>query len=736
MSTKAAPLGLRLFLEGVEVPVISANVTVQPDMPATAAIQIIPTDMSLNFLPRTLVHLFYLDANLSDSEIEAAKKVADKTAHVRTGVHDASEVDRLETRDFAYKILFTGEIIGYNYRKTPSGRQLILQCMDLSSYWDTCYQWFADYSASGNALYDTTHQFAGAKSGQFDNLGGHQWVISTLINNAPKSPEYQECKGLLGGLIHLLEVVGGLRYRSDEFQGYKGVNDFFTIAELRYGLLSMLGAINSDNTSAKLFANKAFSAWIHNGMTSLGTLMSFRDMLNYINRVIFHNIYPNPCAKYVPGGETTAKRTVKVGTSHLLDAQPVVQGNLKKLLTSMAETIDILRRERPEGFPADIVDRAHMSLLSIHADLTYNTGLVEISKGSDSASVVLALATVSSSVENAQADLPVSGDGDVGDKIDSSLKHLNDAYSNLYALLNKDIARRRIQDYKVPKASFLYNQLFLPEAFFVSPPRCNVIFPDQYFDLSYSRNFMREVTRLASTGGLGLLGEGAQGAQIFNTTYIAPPIKDVEGKAVLATMAQGARILLPHEVHSGIIPKFEWVTDGHRWGVKAAKGRVDKVPYLQRLANFQFFLHRWSARQLSISSIFNPNIVAGLPGVIIDRSAPSPAVLKRLEKLTGRQMLPTQFIGKVYGYSHAIGQQGGSTSVQFVYARTHRGLDDEFLCVLSKEIARESENLSFEVNPPRVGAWVGPSQCSGREDWRFYGSWVRAVQHTVRLRNR
>jgi hypothetical protein len=252
----------------------------------------------------------------------------------------------------------------------------------------------------------------------------------------------------------------------------------------------------------------------------------------------------------------------------------------------------------------------------------------------------------------------------------------------------------------------LFNQLFLPEAFFVSPPRCNVIFPDQYFDLNFSRNFMREITRLSCQAGLGMTAGGRQGAQLFGNSYLAPPIKDVRGKLLLASMSQGARVLLPHEVHAGIIPKFEWVTDGHRWGVKAQKGKVEKVKYLQRLANFQFYLHRWSARQLQISGIFNPNIVAGLPGVIIDRSAPSPAVLERLEKILRRRMLPTQFVGKIHSYTHSIGQEGGSTSIQYAFARTHRGLDDEFLGVLSREIAEEGAEHTFETNPRELAVGI------------------------------
>lgn len=726
MSTRVAPLGLRLFLEGVEVPVIAANVTVQPDQPATAAIQIIPTDMSLNFLPRTLVHLFYLDAYLTDQELAAAQKVADKTANIRTTFRAQSNImDRSEGEDFSYKLLFTGEVIGFNYRKTSSGRQLVLQCMDLSSYWDTCYQFFSDYSAAGNGLTDSTHQFVGAGSGIFDNLGGHQWVISNLINSAPKSVEYRSCKGLQGGLIHLLEAVGGLRYRSKDFKGYRGVNDFFTIAELRYGLLSMLGAIASDHTSAQLYASKAFTDWIRNGMTSIGNLISFRDMLNHINRYIFHNIYPNPCAKYKPGGEATANRTVSAGTTTFLDSPrgPAIKADLTRTLTSMVLTINALEKE-------SVLREVHLidpALKDIHSKLESNIKLVESSKGSNSSQVSEGLRSVDSEIRLAIGQLPVDPLERIGEDLSTSIQgvlgNVRSAHAQLYDLLSLDVARRRVESFKVPEASFLYNQLFLPEVFFVSPPRCNVIFPDQYFDLNFSRNFMREITRLSSTGGLGLLGGGRQGAHLFNTSYLAPAIKDVNGKLLLATMSQGARVLLPHEVHSGIIPKFEWVTDGHRWGVKAQKNRkgpsgepVDKIFYLQRLANFQFFLHRWSARQLAVTGIFNPNIVAGLPGVVIDRSAPSPAVMESLEKILRRRMLPTQFVGKIFGYSHSIGQQGGSTSIQFAYARTHRGLDDEFLGTLSREIVEESAAKSFVVNPRELAEGLDSAQAQEEQD--------------------
>jgi hypothetical protein len=54
-------LRLRCFLEGIEVPIISASLSIQPDTPAQCNIQIPATDKALEFLPRTLIHVFFWD---------------------------------------------------------------------------------------------------------------------------------------------------------------------------------------------------------------------------------------------------------------------------------------------------------------------------------------------------------------------------------------------------------------------------------------------------------------------------------------------------------------------------------------------------------------------------------------------------------------------------------------------------------------------------------------------------
>jgi hypothetical protein len=162
--------------------------------------------MGLHLLPRTLVHLFYLDPEVltvyPDDEV--------RTSGDSTVFHNINRYDAL---DVHYKLMFVGEVIGYNFTKNPDSRQLILQCMDLSTYWDTAYQWYADYAPGGSGFSDRSSQFSGAKKGVFNSIsGGTSWVVGRLINTKPKNASYRNAEGLLGGIIHVLEVIGGLRY--------------------------------------------------------------------------------------------------------------------------------------------------------------------------------------------------------------------------------------------------------------------------------------------------------------------------------------------------------------------------------------------------------------------------------------------------------------------------------------------------------------------------------------------
>lgn len=688
---RAVPLGLRLFLEGVEVPVISAVVNIQPSTPSTASIQIVPTDAALKFLPRTLVHLFYLDDHITDEDAIAAKQ---RLANAQQNNAEArgdfgppppsvsADLNRLNASDENYRLLYAGEVVGFTFVKSSTARNLVLQCMDLSTHWDTCYQWYADYSVHGSGFTDRTHIFCQAGSGLFDNItGGASWRVSQMLNSRPKNRYYSSCTGLLGGIINVLEMVGGVRSDMASYHAVRGVNDFHTVAELRYNLMGMVGAVDGDKTSARLYSSRAFRAWLTNGMTSMGSLVSFRDILRHISRWVFHDIYPNPVALYVPpntrmvdkisivkkaGLTRTSKRAVDKTIKLLEDAITQLQ-----LANSSTENTGASASPYKTYFKR--LNAAEALLSTIFEDERNTEEMLSIAQE--------AIFQVNSAKEAPPIDDPP--------RVASYRAFLEAAIGSLKELQVKGRARTR-KSKEPEKGAHLFNQLILPETFFMTPPRCNVIFPDQYTDFQYSRNFMREVSRLSCGSGLGWIAGGGIGPKCLASYYFAPNIKDADGQSLHTTLREGARVLLPHEVHSGIIPKMEWVSDAHRWGVRAAKAdnKERKINYIQKLANFQFFMNRWAPRSISLNARFSPQLVLGLPSLVLDRSSPSPAAMKQIEdKLGITDSFPTQYLGKITSLTHNISQAGGSTAVQLSYCRTHKGDDDEFLGALESGLS-------------------------------------------------
>jgi hypothetical protein len=701
MATQVAPLGLRLFLEGIEVPVIAAQVSAQPSQPAVAAIQIVPTDSALLFLPRTLVHLFYLDSELTIED----RAISDRILAEQELFPESrrTKIDRFDVEDERYKILFTGEVVGFNYQKTPSSRSLVLQCLDLSSYWDTCYQWFAEFAVGGNGLTDRTHHFVGAGEGLFNDIAsGTRWVIGNILTTKPANPEYKNTTGLLAGYIHLLESIGGLRPKAGKqgYAGFRGVNDFFTIAELKYNLSGMIGAVADDTTSARLYAHKAFFNWLEQGMASAGSLVSYRDVLRLVGQYIFHDVYPNPVARFVKGGAKVQQTLTHVYKESKVGKK--VADEIQKAIDRLNSARSALNGAIGANNTASIpFDEARTALFDAGNHISAALTNLTDTKTTDAPAVRAELSLAQSQVQDVDTSFNQAARRNAGNDEDlinvEQARELGSRLDAPIALLDKvfsaSATKRKTETVDVTTSDHLFNQLLLPETFFVVPPRCNVIFPDQYSNFSFSRNFLREVTRLSVQGGLGIISGGRRGDAILSRYYFAPNIRDVRGKIARKTIFSQGSTLLPHEIHSGIIPKFEWVTDGHRWGIKAARtqGKTTeekkKISYIQRLANFQFFLNRFAARQMSCSMRFSPNLVTGFPAIVIDRTSPSAAVIETLSDVleVGRSVLPTAYIGKIVSLTHEINQAGGTTSVVLSHARTHRGIDDEFLGVVARE---------------------------------------------------
>lgn len=859
-------LKLRCFLEGIEVPIIAASMSINADAPAQCQIQIPATDKAYKFLPRTLVHVFFYDYALGPSDtinvtigdptqVSTSDEQADQMIHNETSGDVSQSVQELEEEfdtssilsadipeeeyeqltgvslgqspvdlpstgadeqagpthasqtsgseeeeapedvpisDQRWKLFFSGEVMGYQFTKSMNQRAIILTCSDLSIYWDTCYQYKVNVaSLHGNGM----AHFVGAGTTMFDTF--FESSVSTIVDviNRP-SKSRPDLTGLLSGVVHLLERVGGV-YTSN---GFRGVNDFFSIAELRLHLIDMLSAAESDSSSQRLFPRRAFSRWSRSEGGRLGKIASFREMLNMINKFIFHNTFPCPIAKYDEPLSYERSRTRRgstttrfLDTPHGVELAAAANRHYNTALALRSQGQQILERgarlsNRLPGFADSIRNtkdrllpyRDRFSLQETYRSL-HRAGRYALAWARD-----LEVYERHSEQQQRQTYDDFYQHG-ATENTDQCLAELR---SVVIALAGSSVTRShtRTEVENVAVAGRLHSQIIRPDIFMVSPPRCNVLFPEVYSSLQFSRQFMKEVTRMRLTVSDEIFGSDA----LLDNVYYAPDV-EVLGERVRqgeggsfegATLDRAAytRRLMDHELFTGVVPVFERLNE-----VNLAAARTNlvtyrgaRVPYAARAANFQFFKHRFAPRSMQVSGRFNPWAVAGFPAVVIDRHMTAPQL--RLSSLRGtdlleqavsqnipgiteevgdqgfdyssldawmalREAVPTQFVGLISGMQHNVSQTAAATSYTLTTARTHRERE-ELLGADQVQVDRrnvgqravDSTVAALESSPPQPGQ-LGPkyglitnvSQVSRRGRFQLFGTFGGDRPRTQRV---
>jgi hypothetical protein len=731
MATSGQQLGLRLFLEGIEVPVVAAQVQVNINAPATAAVQIVPSDRILELKARTMIHLFFWDYSQDlPGRGEAIPPAAGDPP-------PPSFDDAVDPTLQNYKLLFSGEVIGISVVKTPSGRQSILQCADFSTYWDTTYQFFISYGPHGNFLTQSSAVWAGGASLFNDIIDGHTSVMNDYLRRSPKTPGLQDVKGLMGGIISLLEVMGGVPNH------LHGVNDFFTIAELKNHLLQQIAAEQNDDTAQRLFDSKAFMEWLNRGISSLGQLTTFRDMLKLLFQFVYYETVPNPSPLYVP--RDPSKKRVREVTTVFPD----------KTRESLE---DLLRRSSLMAGDASFnVDITVSGNNTINATPDHRAQAKDVLKGVNAAKatknipagVVRALNRAALNLDTIAKSPTSTPEGQLRRGWRLASNAIGEAIEVGGFGTVVTTKQRKIEKTK-PKVDRLLTQIFRPDCFFAAPPRCNVLFPEQYTQFSFSRNFLQEVTRLRLTTGW-IFGTTADG--LLANHHFAPSTKSIRDLAKKQGN-NGIRALLPWEKFSGILPKFETCSEinyiagrsERKLGINKSNIQGAANDYAQRAANFNYMKYRFASRSCEISSKFNPFVVCGFPAVVIsqpfsptqadldkavaevnstttDKKITSDDVSDHIREIARAAKAPTQYLGMVAGMAHNVDQQGGSTSITLTHARTHRVTDDDFLSIFSKEVSKTSRRVIFTV--------LDAEQALQKGDWKTVDLLIKATPQDI-----
>lgn len=724
----AHKLKLRLFLEGVEVPVIAAQVQMTPNSPGMASIQIPPLAPATKFLPRTLVHLYFLDYYDVGNPLMVTQrgivdeKTKDPSAFERSldansdGILDEfSDRTRADAQAQQYKLLFGGEIVGFSWTKSESQRSVVLQCQDFSNYWDYAYQ-FKNTDVFGPGY---KALFSGGATNLFtDFLEGTSETISRILNTP--SVQYPALKGLLGGIVHLLEAIGGSYYQGKKFSGQ---NVFFSLAELRLKLTQMITAYPDDPTSKNLFNSGGFDSLVQRELGNLGSQISFRQIINSLQSKIFHETFPQSCPKYVPGTGGTV--------SGFMRAKVRDDPNNSFIAVTADQLVVSIEDVRASlGTPSTVADPASGQTQKTTKDallkrigemrklMGQTAQKIRAKKVEAALSFYTAAQTAMGFVETKvrskwQAGAQESVITDINVHIDEALRNMKVAQE-----LELNVTPK-----KEANPARLNQQIFRPDVWFSSPPRCNVLFPDHYMTLNYNRQFMAEPTRLMLKTNDQFFGED----ELFDSFYFAPKAFGVKTQKFLGF----ATDILEHELFTGILPKFEKMGElnifAARSGTLAKDKTLAKVGLAQRSANFLYFKYRFAAREMQVRARFNPYLACGFPGLIVDKYIDLSTIQTFLDLAAkagasqnsvdfARGGGGTHFLGNFTSITHAVSQDsGGETNIVTSYPRQH----DESIEFLGATEAAQTVRKRYETDalrstdvaalyPPKPGS-LGPN---------------------------
>lgn len=687
-------LRLRCFLEGTEVPIIAAQIQVQPNAPAMAMLQLPPASLGTKLFPRTLVHLFFYDFYESQSPLISWRGQRDNQAPrgLRPGVYEQS-VQRRDSppdqqpgeeeimADYSnerYKLLFVGEVIGFSWTKNVNRRSLVLQCADLSNYWDHCYQFSNTdiFGPSMKALFS-----GGATNLLTDFMVTPGEVITSLLRQP--SAQYPALKGLLGGIVRVLEAIGGSYYYDKKFCGQ---NMFFSLAELRLHITQMITAFPNDDTASKLLG-ASWDGLFGRMIGNLGEQVSFRAAINALMTAIFHETYAQPTPLYVPGtgGDVSGFGRQKIKSVPKFMFAYLAAENARREIDSVLDTMRAASPTTSDDKQAAYVAKTNknnliLRLTNLRKTLTESSwlsnkkGLTQAGPPFSAASSAVAVAI--SKIKSGWSQ----GMDTEGKRFTELTKPLDTADTNLQKIVNMEV---NTVETKKAEPARLNSQIFRPDIWFGPPPRCNVIFPEMYYTLNYERSFLDEPTRFLLKVNNEFFGEN----ELMDSFYFAPRARTVKGQErSLWALYRGD--VMEHELFTGVLPVFEKMGELNIFAVRSGtvKGKMPKIGLAQRSTNFLYFKHRFAARKMTITGLFMPYIAPGFPGLVIDKYVDADQVQKYREMLDAagknptelRKLLGSHFLANFTQVIHNIDQKIGRTDLTCTYARDYNETTEFF----------------------------------------------------------
>ena len=604
-------IGLKLFLEGIEVDVVHADVQSGLNLPATAQIAIPAPPKPFEFHPRTLVHLFFWEGSPSFIPDVSTADGAELT----TAPKDQQGLGP-EFAD-SWRLLFCGEATAYSFVKSGDQRHLVLQCEDFTSYWQQIKLYWGTNTLTANTANSAIAAGGILLSRSGKNPVGNNQLVDLMAGRSSTVPSVP---GVLGGVVALLEAATGV-YDKNAKKNFHGVSDWAAQAELRLHLTRMIAASPLDDTSETFVRYGDLKQYFNRLASQVRSTSSFLELAQTFLQKIYH-VHASVVAPPFMRAGSAIELEQQVPAAARFKGQPQLDLIRKKNLATMKaigtrlqdastnETTiasptgvggehdgakvnakaqpdntthqkwaegDIVRdglADAPNQTDENVSGKdGKLAMLSrASTDLQKSTAYGQTAAADSihealgsAMKLVRVLNDINTPKDGGQssttATAPGQADGQTYPRHDSTnlwtaLKLAQRVDAALNRALQTPMRTIKTQG---RRSANLNCTLLMPDLFTVPPPQCNVLFPTQYMSVRYSRNWMSEPTRLIMHG---LTPAGAEGRTVYfspnRTTGLLSGSKDSDTQQAVL---HGTSFLMPHELMTGVLTSFENLGD-------------------------------------------------------------------------------------------------------------------------------------------------------------------------------
>jgi len=239
----------RLYLEGrlVENALVSVMTHGTVNQPATAQLELVPTNTIRHILPFTWVHVFVTDP------------------------WDPSPANDLSD----FKLLFEGVVMSRGFTRSDMGRNFVIQCADPSIFWTNAKQfWMSLSSTNGTIIDQMAIQTSGGygRFGKITSNGKFGYMLSKLAFTRKEQEQAEE--RFLDTMIAVLDDIGN-------------VNPFYTNVRNRFRITDRILRGPAGKTE-KLFQLALLSDFVEGLAGRSSGQSNLAEVVNELLSAIFH----------------------------------------------------------------------------------------------------------------------------------------------------------------------------------------------------------------------------------------------------------------------------------------------------------------------------------------------------------------------------------------------------------------------------------------------------------------